>query len=88
MDENPWSYRIMAEELINEDRYEQPADPESVIISDVRNYLYIEYSGSSTDRILLWRSLQISLIAVTFMFTIIIILNLAMAMEVESIEPV
>jgi len=41
MDENPWTYRIMAEELINEDRYEEPADPVSVIISDVRNYIYI-----------------------------------------------
>jgi len=43
MDENPWSYRIMGEELINEDRYEQIADPETVDLSDVRNYIYIEY---------------------------------------------
>ena len=47
MDENPWTYRIMAEELINEQRYEEPSDPESVIISDVRNYIYIEYIGDS-----------------------------------------
>jgi hypothetical protein len=40
----------MAEELINEDRYEEPADPESVIISDVRNYLYIEYGGSTSGQ--------------------------------------
>ena len=46
MDENPWIYRIMAEELINEDRYEEPGNPESVLISDVRNYIYIEYVGS------------------------------------------
>ncbi len=50
MDENPWIYRIMAEELINEDRYEDPADPESVIISDVQNYLYIEYGGSTSGQ--------------------------------------
>ena len=50
MDENPWTYRIMAEELINEDRYEEPADPESVIISDVRNYIYIEYKGSTSGQ--------------------------------------
>ena len=30
MDENSWTYRIMAEELINEDRYEDLGDPESV----------------------------------------------------------
>ena len=48
MDENPWTYRIMAEELINEDRYEVPADPQSVIISDVRNYLYMEYKGNTS----------------------------------------
>ena len=45
MDENPWSYKIMAQELINENRYELEADPYSVEISDVRNYLYIEYEG-------------------------------------------
>ena len=48
MDANPWTYRIMAEELINEERYEYPGDPESVIISDVRNYLYLEYMGSTS----------------------------------------
>ena len=50
MDENPWTYRIMAEELISENRYEEPADPESVIISDVRNYIYIEYGGSTSGQ--------------------------------------
>ena len=43
MDDNPWSYRIMGEELINENRYEVPADSETLEISDVRNYVYIEY---------------------------------------------
>ena len=32
MDENPWTYRIMAEELINEDRYEEPANPDHPLI--------------------------------------------------------
>ena len=50
MDENPWTYRIMAEELINEDRYEEPGNPETVIISDVKNYLYIEYEGSTSGQ--------------------------------------
>ena len=45
MDENPWTYKIMAQELINEQRYESIANPETVEISDVRNYIYIEYDG-------------------------------------------
>ena len=46
MDLNPWSYKIMAQELINEDKYEEEQDPTHWEISDVRNYLYIEYEGS------------------------------------------
>ena len=41
MDQNPWTYRIMAEELINEERYETNQDPNTLEISDVRNYIYI-----------------------------------------------
>jgi hypothetical protein len=49
MDQNPWTYRIMGEELINENRYENEANPESVEISDVRNYIYIEYTGNTNN---------------------------------------
>jgi len=45
MDENPWTYRIMAEELLREERYESPPDPLTTEISDVRNYLYLEWEG-------------------------------------------
>lgn len=41
MDENPWTYRIMAEEAIREGRI----DPENLganTIDDVRNYVYVE----------------------------------------------
>ena len=51
MDQNPWSYRIMSEELINEQKYEIPSNPESFEISDSRNYLYIEFSGVSSGTI-------------------------------------
>ena len=51
MDENPWTYRIMGEELINEERYEFSADPETIEMSDVRNYLYIEYDGQQSGTI-------------------------------------
>lgn len=46
MDQNPWMYKIMAEELINENKYEDPANSETLELSDVRNYLYLEYNGS------------------------------------------
>ena len=48
MDENPWSYKIMGQELINEDKYEEIQDPTHWEMSDVRNYLYLEYEGSSS----------------------------------------
>ena len=48
MDENPWSYKIMGQELINEDKYEDIQDPIHWEMSDVRNYLYLEYEGSSS----------------------------------------
>jgi len=51
MDENPWSYKIMGEELINENKYENPQDPHHWQISDIRNYLYIEYNSTTTGEI-------------------------------------
>ena len=48
MDQNPWTYKIMGQELINEDKYEEEQDPTHWEMSDVRNYLYIEYEGSQT----------------------------------------
>ena len=48
MDENPWTYKIMAEEMINEGKYEEPPDPFTRAISDARNYLYIEFNSQMT----------------------------------------
>lgn len=45
MDQNPWSYKIMGQELINENKYEEDQNPFDWEMSDVRNYLYIEYEG-------------------------------------------
>ena len=45
MDQNPWTYKIMSQELINENKYEEIQDPTHWEISDTRNYLYIEFSG-------------------------------------------
>lgn len=44
MDENPWTYEIMALEMIAEGKYESPADPFSSAVSDARNYLYLEFN--------------------------------------------
>ena len=41
MDQNPWSYKIMGQELKNENKYEENQDPNHWELSDVRNYLYI-----------------------------------------------
>ena len=48
MDQNPWSYKIMGQELINENKYEDQQDPTHWEMSDVRNYLYMEYEGSQS----------------------------------------
>ena len=44
MDENPWTYEIMALEMIAEGKYESPADPFTPDVSDARNYLYLEFN--------------------------------------------
>ena len=44
MDEEPWTYEIMALEMIAEGKYESPADPFSLAVSDARNYLYLEFN--------------------------------------------
>lgn len=42
MDRNPWTYPIMAKELVREDKIESPASPSTPGVSDQRNYLYLE----------------------------------------------
>tara|TARA_Y100001970_G_scaffold294323_1_gene450557 strand:+ start:13587 stop:16652 length:3066 start_codon:yes stop_codon:yes gene_type:complete len=49
MDQNPWSYKIMGQELINENKYENEQDPTHWEMSDVRNYLYMEYEGYQSE---------------------------------------
>jgi hypothetical protein len=44
MDDDPWTYEIMALEMIAEGKYESPADPISSAVSDARNYLYLEFN--------------------------------------------
>lgn len=42
MDRHPWIYALMAQEMIREGKLEEPADAESVRVSDLRNYAYVE----------------------------------------------
>ena len=49
MDENPWTYKIMADEMKNENKYEIPGDYNTYAISDAKNYLYIEFKGSTSS---------------------------------------
>jgi hypothetical protein len=44
MDEDPWTYEIMALEMIAEGKYESPVNPVSAALSDARNYLYLEFN--------------------------------------------
>jgi hypothetical protein len=48
MDENPWSYQIMAKELVREGKIEATPDPSTPEVSDQRNYLYIEIDKDTT----------------------------------------
>ena len=51
MDQNPWTYKIMGQELINENKYEVNQDPTHWELSDVRNYIYLEYNSSQSGTI-------------------------------------
>jgi hypothetical protein len=42
MDTNPWTYRVMAEEILREGPVEIPADPATPALGDQRSYLYLE----------------------------------------------
>ena len=48
MDENPWSYQIMAKELVREDKIEAKPKLSTPEVSDQRNYLYIEIDKDTT----------------------------------------
>jgi hypothetical protein len=47
MDANPWTYRVMAEEMAREGRLESPASAATPALSDERDYLYAEVDKST-----------------------------------------
>jgi arylsulfatase A-like enzyme len=42
MDTNPWTYPVMASEMVREGRIESPSDPATPELGDQRAYLYVE----------------------------------------------
>ncbi len=42
MDQFPWTYAIMAKEMEREGKLENPPDPKTAMLSDQRNYAYLE----------------------------------------------
>jgi hypothetical protein len=48
MDMDSWTDKIMTQEMINEGKYENPADPFTIAVSDARNYLFLEFNTSMT----------------------------------------
>ncbi|MDP3399666.1 MAG: hypothetical protein Q8R97_00935, partial [Brevundimonas sp.] len=42
MDTNPWTYEVMASEMVREGRIESPSDPATPELGDQRAYLYVE----------------------------------------------
>ncbi len=53
MDDNPWTYWVMAQEMIREGDVESPSDPLTPALGDQRTYLYVEVKkdtiGASND---------------------------------------
>ncbi|MCW2569615.1 MAG: hypothetical protein JWN54_3712 [Mycobacterium sp.] len=47
MDLHPWTYRVMAEEMIREGGVETPSDPATPSMGDQRTYLYVELDKST-----------------------------------------
>lgn len=48
MDASPWSYQVMAKEMLREGRLEATPDPATPEVSDLRNYLYLELDKTTS----------------------------------------
>ncbi|TYK49509.1 hypothetical protein FXF68_17345 [Actinomadura decatromicini] len=43
MDRSPWTYPVMAQEMVRENKIENPADPATPQVGDQRTYLFLEF---------------------------------------------
>ncbi|GAB2622074.1 hypothetical protein GCM10027168_62560 [Streptomyces capparidis] len=48
MDTNPWTYPVMAQEMLREGRVESPPDPATFEVGDQRTYLYIAIAHTAS----------------------------------------
>ena len=48
MDIHPWTYRVMAQEMVREHKIESPSDPSTPAVGDQRTYLYIAVDHDTT----------------------------------------
>jgi hypothetical protein len=48
MDANPWTYPVMAAEMVREGRIESPSSPATPALGDQRTYLYLELDKETT----------------------------------------
>ncbi|WP_329519995.1 hypothetical protein [Spirillospora sp. NBC_01491] len=49
MDREPWTYRVMAQEMVREAKIEKPSDPGTREVGDQRAYLFIEFAKRTGD---------------------------------------
>ncbi|SFN13828.1 hypothetical protein SAMN04489713_101378 [Actinomadura madurae] len=47
MDREPWTYRIAAEEMLREGKIEEPSDPATREVGDLRTYLFAEFAKTT-----------------------------------------
>jgi hypothetical protein len=48
MDTNPWTYPVMAQEMLREGKIESPSDPATPALGDQRTYLYLAVAHTAT----------------------------------------
>ncbi|WP_084151851.1 hypothetical protein [Nocardioides halotolerans] len=48
MDAHPWTYSVMAQEMLREGRIETPSDPSTPAVGDQRSYLYVAFDHDTS----------------------------------------
>src|SRR5690606_253746 len=56
MDREPWTYRVMAQEMVREGRLEDPPDPQTREVGDLRTYLFVELAKTTGEPTQGWGS--------------------------------
>jgi hypothetical protein len=48
MDTHPWTYSVMAQEMVREGKIETPSDPSTPAVGDQRSYLYVAFDHDTS----------------------------------------